>query len=111
MHYVGKINKRLYSCVTTDISTDELIITEKQVDHIFQNHPNDFIDLQFLNKLLMLDILSVFHKDISGNSINEVQSSNNEFKFVTFDVFHINNFGKEINDLHPLKRHDISKRL
>ena len=46
MHYVGKINKRLYSCVTTDISTDELIITEKQVEHIFQNHPNDFIDLQ-----------------------------------------------------------------
>ncbi len=46
MHYVGVIDKKLYSCVTKDISTDELIITEKQIHHIFEKHPNDFIDVE-----------------------------------------------------------------
>ncbi|MBQ1600978.1 MAG: minor capsid protein, partial [Ruminococcus sp.] len=46
LHYVGTIDKKLYSCVTKDISTDELIITEKQIEHIFKNHPTDFIDVK-----------------------------------------------------------------
>lgn len=29
LRYVGTIDKKLYSCVTKDISTDELFITEK----------------------------------------------------------------------------------
>ena len=45
MYYVGTIDRLLYSCVTKDISTDELIITEKQIEHIFENHPNDFTDV------------------------------------------------------------------
>lgn len=36
----------MYSCVTKDISTDELIISEKQIEHIFEKHPNDFIDVE-----------------------------------------------------------------
>lgn len=42
MHYIEKIDVYLYDCVNQDISSDDLIITEKQVRHIFNNHPNDF---------------------------------------------------------------------
>jgi len=34
VYYVGKIDIQIYRCVTSDITTDELIITEKQIEHI-----------------------------------------------------------------------------
>lgn len=42
VHYVGKINKDIYSCVTKDIVTDEVIITDERIQHIKERHPNDF---------------------------------------------------------------------
>lgn len=42
VHYVGKINKDIYSCVTKDIATDEVIITDERIQHIKERHPNDF---------------------------------------------------------------------
>lgn len=42
MHYVGKINKDIYSCVAKDIVTDEVIITDERIQHIKERHPNDF---------------------------------------------------------------------
>ncbi|MGN1419308.1 MAG: PBECR2 nuclease fold domain-containing protein [Acutalibacteraceae bacterium] len=41
MHYIGKINREIYKCVTGDITTDEVIITDKQIEHIKERHPND----------------------------------------------------------------------
>lgn len=42
VHYIGKINKDIYSCVTKDIVTDEVIITDERIQHIKERHPNDF---------------------------------------------------------------------
>lgn len=42
VHSIGKIDKNIYRCITDDIITEELIITEKQVEHIKNRHPNDF---------------------------------------------------------------------
>ncbi|MCM1545135.1 MAG: PBECR2 nuclease fold domain-containing protein [Ruminococcus sp.] len=42
MHYIGKIDKKIYSCVTDDITTDEVVITDNQIEHIKERHPNDY---------------------------------------------------------------------
>ena len=42
IHYVGKIDKNIYKCVTEDIKTDEVIITNNQIQHIKDRHPNDY---------------------------------------------------------------------
>lgn len=42
MHSVGKINKDIYKCVTDDIVTDEVIITDERIKHIKDRHPNDY---------------------------------------------------------------------
>lgn len=34
MHIIGKINKNIYKCVTEDITTEEVIITDNQINHI-----------------------------------------------------------------------------
>ena len=42
MHLVGRINRNIYECVTRNIITDEVIITEKRIEHIKERHPTDF---------------------------------------------------------------------
>ena len=42
MHSVGRINREIYKCITDDIVTDEVIITDKQIQHIKERHPNDY---------------------------------------------------------------------
>ncbi len=42
MHYVGKIDKRVFSCISKDIVTDEVIITNERIQHIKERHPSDF---------------------------------------------------------------------
>ena len=39
---IGRLDKKIYRCITDDISTDEVIITEKQIQHIKDRHPNDY---------------------------------------------------------------------
>lgn len=42
MHIIGKINKNIYKYVTEDITTEEVIITDNQINHIKNRHPNDY---------------------------------------------------------------------
>lgn len=42
VHSICKIDKEIYKCVTSDIQTDEVIITDTQIEHIKERHPNDY---------------------------------------------------------------------
>lgn len=42
MHTVGKIDRDIYKCITGDIVTDEVIITDERIQHIEYNHPGDY---------------------------------------------------------------------
>lgn len=42
VHNVGKINRDIYKCVTADIVTDEVIITDERIQHIKDRHPKDY---------------------------------------------------------------------
>lgn len=42
VHSVGKINREIYKCVTEDIATDEVIITDNQIQHILERHPDAY---------------------------------------------------------------------
>ena len=39
MQYIGKINVELYKEISQEITTDEVILTDKQREHIEQRHP------------------------------------------------------------------------
>lgn len=39
VNFICKIDRNIYSCVTDDITTDEVVITSKQMAHIFEGHP------------------------------------------------------------------------
>ena len=40
VHYIGKIDVSIYKCVSEDIVTDEVIITDNQISHIKERHPS-----------------------------------------------------------------------
>lgn len=42
VHRVGTINREIYKCIAEDIITDEVIITDNQIQHIKYRHPNDY---------------------------------------------------------------------
>ena len=42
VHIIGKINRNIYKCISEDIRTDEVIITDNQIQHIKERHPNDY---------------------------------------------------------------------
>ena len=42
MPYVCKIDIDLYRCAAKDICSDEVIITEKQIEHICRRHGGDY---------------------------------------------------------------------
>ena len=42
MQYIGKIDREIYQCVTKDIVTEDVIITDEQITHIKERHPKDY---------------------------------------------------------------------
>ena len=42
MYYISKLNPNIYKCITDDIVTTDVIITDEQIRHIRERHPNDF---------------------------------------------------------------------
>ena len=42
IEYIGKIDIDRFKAISNDITTEEVILTEKQVMHIKQRHPNDY---------------------------------------------------------------------
>lgn len=42
MHYIGRIDKEKFKLITNDITTDIVVLTNKQIEHIKERHPNDY---------------------------------------------------------------------
>lgn len=53
VHSVGKIDRDIYKCITEDIVTDEVIITDNQMKHILENHPDAYEKVvEYLEKVI-----------------------------------------------------------
>lgn len=46
MYTVGRISRQLYGCISEDIVTDEVIVTEQQLRHIRERHPDTYEQLK-----------------------------------------------------------------
>ena len=85
MLFVGRIDKTIYSCVTHDIVTDEVIITDVQIQHIRNRHPNDFERFQtYLADIIQApDYIIKANKPYTALVLKEIAGENDEvFKTV-----------------------------
>ncbi len=84
VHIVGKFDKNIYKCITEDIVTDEVIITDNQIEHIKIRHPNDFerFSSYFGEIVKNPDYIVETKKPKTALILKEIQSENEVFKTV-----------------------------
>lgn len=84
VHKVGKIDIDKYKCVTPDIKTDEVIITDKQIEHIKERHPNDYERFSFYFEEIVAnpDYIVEANKPNSALILKEIQEEKEKFKTV-----------------------------
>lgn len=75
MQTVGYIDRELYRCITDDITTDEVIITEEQIRHIKERHPGvyELLDRYFCEIVRCPDYILKANKPNSALILKEVQ--------------------------------------
>lgn len=42
VQYIGKVDKEKYRLIAKDMTTNEVTLTDKQIEHIKERHPNDY---------------------------------------------------------------------
>jgi len=42
LKYIGRIDRNKFLAITRDITTEEVVLTDKQIEHIKIRHPNDY---------------------------------------------------------------------
>ena len=84
MYLVGKIDIEIYNCITKDITTDEVIITDKQIDHIKNRLPNDYeLFNKYFEKIVeQPDYIIEANKPFTALILKEIQIDNKKFKTV-----------------------------
>ena len=84
MYFVGRIDREKYRCVAEDIEIDEVVITDVQIDHIKNRHPDSYKSV--IESIQ--DILSDPDYIIEANRANtavllkEVDNGNRKFKLI-----------------------------
>ena len=84
MHLIGKLDKEIYKCVTEDIITDEVIITDNQIGRIRERHPNDYERFaQYFSEIVSApDYIIETNKPYTALILKEIQAGNEVFKTV-----------------------------
>ncbi len=84
VHKIGVIDINKYKCVTGDIRTNEVIITEKQIEHIKERHPNDYERFsQFFKEIVEKpDYIIEANKPNTALILKEIQTEPEKFKTV-----------------------------
>ncbi len=84
VHSVGKINRDIYKCVTDDIVTDEVIITNERMQHIKERHPNDYerFSSYFSQIVSEPDFIIESKKKNTALILKEIQKGTEIFKTV-----------------------------
>lgn len=84
VHYIGKIDKEIYKVVTPDICTDEVIITDRQIQHIKERHPNDYERFvkYFEEALSCPDYILEANKPNSAMVLKEIELNNEKIKII-----------------------------
>ena len=84
IHPVCRLSKELYSVVTSDITTDEVIITDTQIAHIKDRHPKDY-ELFVKHGAGMIaspDYILAANKPFSAVVLKEVEEGGERLKLI-----------------------------
>jgi len=80
----GKIDINIYQCVSSDIVTDEVIITEERIQHIRERHPNDFERfVSYIPDIIARpDYIIEANKEHTAVILKEIEENGERFKLI-----------------------------
>ncbi len=95
IYFVGRLDRKIYSCITKDIVTDEVIITEERIEHIKERHPQDFERYYDYLKRIIDDPEYIFtgNRPNSALILKDFSSGEEQFKTVLKLVTSVDDVG------------------
>ena len=84
MRTIGKINRDIYKCITDDIVTDEVVITDERIQHVKERHPGDYERyIEYMARILAdPDYILEANKPNTGVILKEIEEQNEKFKII-----------------------------
>lgn len=65
---LGELNRKIYECISPDIDTNRVIITDKQLDHIADHHPEAYDETLIELKSTLTDPDYIIKDDKHSNT-------------------------------------------
>ena len=84
MNFVCKLNKNLYKIISEDISSDEVIITDRAIEHIKNSHADDFENFSkyFSEIISSPDYILEANKPNRALILKEIEFENKKLKLI-----------------------------
>ena len=84
MRSVGRINREIYKCVTPDIVTDEVVITDERIAHIQERHPDDYERfVSYIPQIINApDFIVEANKANTAVLLKEIEEQGDRFKLI-----------------------------
>ena len=84
VNYVGKIDREIYKCVTEDIVTDDVVITDERVKHTEEHHPDVYKSYgQYLQEIVKApDYIFAGNRPKTALILKHVPEVNESFKTI-----------------------------
>ncbi|MGN0406959.1 MAG: PBECR2 nuclease fold domain-containing protein [Bacteroides sp.] len=91
---IGLLDKKIYKCITNKIDTDRVVITDKQLDHMADHHPEAYDETLIELKSVLSNPDYIFkddkHKD-TGLVVKAIQTGD-IYLYIVLKVFEVVNF-------------------
>lgn len=81
---ICKLDLQLYNCITDDITTDEVVITEERISHIKEHHPHDYEKFySYIPEIITSpDYIIKANKPFTGTILKEITDNGQKFQLV-----------------------------
>lgn len=84
MQYIGKIDRKKFLLITNNITTNKVVLTDKQIAHIKERHPNDY-ELYFKYLKEIVENPDYIIRDVKPNTgflLKEFTEENKRFQLI-----------------------------
>ena len=83
VQFLCRIDRRIYSCVTEDITTDEVVITNERIEHIKDHHPKDYEQyLMYITQILQEPDYILENEPNTALVLKEFKEDDRRFRLV-----------------------------
>lgn len=84
MRFVGKIDLEIYKCVSADIITDEVVITDERIQHIMEHHPGAYEQYASYFRAILEepDYIIEANREKTAVILKEIDENGENFKLI-----------------------------